>query len=161
MKCQIDLQSSGHMTFIQRRLNVDASTLRRRCINVICPLGIYYEGSIFLVTCDHYTIYDVHPSNSLQDTKQNKWTVKYDLRMIYVQSWCYMEPICQVPQLSIKFSSRHKAKSLDCILIRQYDQLKTFKSMSHGCTIYDFCFKIFAQQTCIRKLYNGVLNFNL
>ena len=29
---------SGHMTFIQRRLNVDA-TLRRRCIDVMCLLG--------------------------------------------------------------------------------------------------------------------------
>ena len=36
---------SGHMTLLQRRLNVDATstlpTLSRRCINVMCPLGGY------------------------------------------------------------------------------------------------------------------------
>ena len=31
--------TSRHMTFKQRRLNVDASTLRRRCIHAMCPLG--------------------------------------------------------------------------------------------------------------------------
>ena len=36
--CLWDMDPSGHMTSIQRRLNVDA-TRRRRCIIVMCPLG--------------------------------------------------------------------------------------------------------------------------
>ena len=44
VKLQRNEHPSGHMTLIQRRLNVDATSwrcidFRLRCINVMCPLG--------------------------------------------------------------------------------------------------------------------------
>ena len=49
--CLVCEQFSGNMIFIQRRINVDAtsgiddvaSTLMRRCKNLMCPLGKFYR----------------------------------------------------------------------------------------------------------------------
>ena len=40
---------NGHVTFIQRRINIDASTLTQSCINVMCPLGSRGAVHSFLV----------------------------------------------------------------------------------------------------------------
>ena len=49
--------SQRAMTFIQRRLNVNASTLRRRCINVMCPLG-------FVIHQIHQPVYTQYYNHS-------------------------------------------------------------------------------------------------
>ena len=60
--------------------------------------------------------YDVHTSNSLQDIKHNHWTMKYrSVTYIYYEVKGHV-PLTHYPKechLTIKKSSRYKAKSMD------------------------------------------------
>ena len=66
--------------------------------------------------CDtlvHYTVYDIHPSNSLQDIKQNPWTVKcrpltyiYFVRLIFVSHWSIIPSMTFLHQIVLKILSK-------------------------------------------------------
>ena len=57
----------------------------------------------------HYTKYDIPPSNSLQDIKQNHWTMKYRsptyiyfMRSIFVSQWSIIPSMTFIHQAAFK-----------------------------------------------------------
>ena len=95
------------------------------------------------VTVIHYPKYNVSPSNSLQDMKQNRWTIKYRsltyiylVRSMYVSHWSIIPTMTFIHQIILKilskitrpwnighvdiFTLRSKFGS-HCLIIRKYD----------------------------------------
>ena len=65
------------------------------------------------VTLMHYPKYNISPSNNLEDTKQNLWTMKYRsltyiylVRSIYVSHWCIIPTMMFIHQIILKILSK-------------------------------------------------------
>ena len=65
------------------------------------------------MTLIHYPKYNISPSNSLQDIKQNCWTIKYRsltyiylIRSIYVTHWSIIPTMMFIHQIILKILSR-------------------------------------------------------
>ena len=61
----------------------------------------------------HYTKYNVSPSNSLQDMKQNRWTIKYRsltyiylVRSMYLSHWSIIPTMMFIHQIILKILSK-------------------------------------------------------
>ena len=66
-------QSNGHMMFMQRRIDV-ASTLMRRCMNIMCPLGsgrVKFSSQIFLLLLAIPRLFHKRSSSSLMQTSSS------------------------------------------------------------------------------------------
>ena len=75
------------------------------------PLYIYLVN--LCVTLIHYIKYDLHPSNSLQDIRQNHWTMKYMslthirlMRPTFVSHWSIIPNIIFLYQAVFKILSK-------------------------------------------------------
>ena len=73
---------------------------------------IYFTRSIF-ETVINYPKYNVSPSNSLQDMKQNRWTIKYRwrtyiylVRPMYVSHWSTIPSMMFIHQITLKILSK-------------------------------------------------------
>ena len=74
------------------------------------PTHIYLTRSIFESQCSKY---NVSPSNSLQDMKQNCWTIKYRsltyiylVRSMYVSHWSIIATMMFIHQIILKILSK-------------------------------------------------------
>ena len=73
---------------------------------------IFYKVDLW-VTLIHYPKYNISPSNSLQDIKQNRWTIKYRsltyiyfVRSIYVSHWSIIPTMMFIYQIIMKILSK-------------------------------------------------------
>ena len=69
---------------------------------------IFYKVDL-CVTLIHYPKYNISPSNSLQDMKQNHWTIKYRsltytylMRPIFVSHWFIISTMMFIHQILLK-----------------------------------------------------------
>ena len=61
------------------------------------------------VTLIHYPKYNISPSNSLQDMKQNRWTIKYSIyliRSVCVTHWSIIPIMMFIHQIILKILSK-------------------------------------------------------
>ena len=73
---------------------------------------IFYKVNLW-VTLIHYPKYNISPSNSLQDMKQNHWTIKYRsltyiylIRSIYMSHWSIMPTMMFIHQIILRILSK-------------------------------------------------------
>ena len=73
---------------------------------------IFYKVDLW-VTLIHYPKYNISPSNSLQDMKQNRWTIKYRsltyihlISSIYVSYWSIIPTMICIHQIILKILSK-------------------------------------------------------
>ena len=71
-----------------------------RNIGLVTDLHIFYEV-ILCVTLIYYPKYDLHPSNSFQDIRQNHWTMKYrSLTYIYFMRSIFESHCLIIPSMT-------------------------------------------------------------
>ena len=73
---------------------------------------MFYKIDLW-VTAIHYPKYNVSPSNSHQDMKQNRWTIKYRsltyiylVRSMYVSHWSIIPTMMFIHQIILKILSK-------------------------------------------------------
>ena len=100
---------SPNMMFIHQ---ISFKISKNTDIKYVTGLYIFYEINL-CVTLIHYIKYDLHPSDSLQDLRQNHWTIKYRslthiclIRPTFVSYWSIIQNIIFLHQTVFKILSK-------------------------------------------------------
>ena len=105
--CLMRLTCFSHWSIIQNIIFLH-QTVFKILSKIIRPQNIFYEVNL-CVTLIHYPKYDLQPSNSFQNIRQNHWPMKYRsqiyiyfMRSIFVSHWPIIPSMTIIHQIVFK-----------------------------------------------------------